>query len=125
MDPYSRRFTWDIIRKHRQNCAIVLTTHFLDEADLLCDRIAIMSAGKLACIGSSVFLKNRFGAGYHLVLVRDSEVTDNSCAIANLIKTFVPAAVKSSDIGSELSFQLPTDSAKMFAPLISALDEKK
>ena len=61
MDPHARRYTWDVIRRvaARSGSCVLLTTHFLDEADLLCDRVAIMSAGKLACVGSPVFLKNR------------------------------------------------------------------
>lgn len=57
MDPYSRRFTWNIIRQHREGRIICLTTHFMDEADILGDRIAIMGDGKLRCCGSSLFLK--------------------------------------------------------------------
>jgi ABC-type multidrug transport system ATPase subunit len=72
MDPYSRRSTWSIIRGHRHGKVIVLTTHFMDEADLLGDRIAILSRGRLKCVGSSLFLKNRFGAGYSLTLVKTS-----------------------------------------------------
>jgi ATP-binding cassette, subfamily A (ABC1), member 5 len=45
---------------------ILLTTHFMDEADLLSDRKAIISKGELRCLGSSLFLKNKFGIGYHL-----------------------------------------------------------
>ena len=45
---------------------ILLTTHFMDEADILADRKAILSQGSLRCYGSSLFLKNRFGLGYHL-----------------------------------------------------------
>jgi len=47
---------------------MLLTTHFMDEADLLGDRIAIMAGGKLQCCGSSFFLKKKYGAGYHLIL---------------------------------------------------------
>lgn len=43
---------------------IVLTTHFMDEADLLGDRVAIMADGALRCCGSSIFLKNHYGVGY-------------------------------------------------------------
>jgi len=57
MDPFARRFTWNVIRKYRENRVIVLTTHFMDEADLLGDRIAIMAEGQLRCVGSSLFLK--------------------------------------------------------------------
>jgi ATP-binding cassette subfamily A (ABC1) protein 3 len=42
----------------------------MDEADYLGDRIGIMNQGKLQCLGSSVFLKNKYGIGYHLVVVR-------------------------------------------------------
>ncbi|RHY83209.1 hypothetical protein DYB26_016030 [Aphanomyces astaci] len=49
---------------HRQNRITKLTTHFMDEADTLGDRIAIMAEGGLRCCGSSLFLKNRYGASY-------------------------------------------------------------
>lgn len=47
MDPYKRRHTWDLLLRHKAGRTILLTTHFMEEADLLGDRIAIMSAGKL------------------------------------------------------------------------------
>ena len=43
MDPSARRATWDLISKYKQGRTILLSTHFMDEADLLGDRIAIMS----------------------------------------------------------------------------------
>lgn len=60
---HSRRFTWELIRKNREGRVIVLTTHFMDEADLLGDRVAIMADGALKCCGSSLFLKNHYGVG--------------------------------------------------------------
>lgn len=45
---------------------VVLTTHFMDEAEVLGDRVAIMSSGKLRCVGSPLWLKARFGIGYNL-----------------------------------------------------------
>jgi ATP-binding cassette subfamily A (ABC1) protein 2 len=48
----------------------LLSTHHMDEADILGDRIAIISNGQLECFGSSLFLKSTFGEGYHLVLVK-------------------------------------------------------
>eukprot|EP00644_Phytophthora_capsici_P000540 jgi/Phyca11/99790/e_gw1.4.680.1 len=69
MDPYSRRFTWNLLQRNRDDRVIVLTTHFMDEADILGDRIAIMADGQLCCAGSSLFLKNRYGAGYNLTMI--------------------------------------------------------
>ncbi len=73
MDPFARRFTWNVIRKYRENRVIVLTTHFMDEADLLGDRIAIMAEGQLRCVGSSLFLKKKYGVGYQLTIIKNSD----------------------------------------------------
>ncbi|CAI5987769.1 unnamed protein product [Closterium sp. NIES-64] len=64
MDPVSRRHVWDIIERAKRGRAIVLTTHSMEEADILGDRIAIMAKGRMRCIGTSIHLKNRFGAGF-------------------------------------------------------------
>ena len=50
---------------------MILTTHHMDEADLLGDRIAVINEGRLRCCGSSLFLKTCFGSGYYLTLVRE------------------------------------------------------
>lgn len=64
MDPITRRHVWDIIEDAKKGRSIVLTTHSMEEADILGDRIAIMAKGKLHCIGTSIRLKSRFGTGY-------------------------------------------------------------
>ena len=66
VDPYSRRHLWNLLQQRKAGKVILLTTHFMDEADLLSDRKAIISKGELRCLGSSLFLKNKFGIGYHL-----------------------------------------------------------
>lgn len=66
VDPLSRRAIWQILQSRKANHCIILTTHYMDEADLLADRKAIVRRGTLRCSGSSLFLKNRFGTGYHL-----------------------------------------------------------
>ncbi|KAI1918089.1 hypothetical protein LOZ61_000205 [Ophidiomyces ophidiicola] len=77
LDPISRRKIWDILLAERGQRTILLTTHFLDEADLLADHIAILSKGSLKGIGSSVELKNKLGSGYriHVYRVPGSEKT--------------------------------------------------
>jgi len=131
MDPYSRRFIWEVIRKRAKNSTVLLTTHFLDEADLLCDRIAIMTAGHLSCIGSPLFLKGRFGTGYLLTFARrgsgstthlPSLVQHTANNTLRLIQKFVPHAVVHSDVGAELSFSLPFESTSTFSELFKALD---
>jgi ATP-binding cassette subfamily A (ABC1) protein 3 len=72
LDPLSRRKIWDILLAERGARTIILTTHFLDEADLLADRIAILSKGTLRAEGSSVELKERLGGGYRIHLQTSS-----------------------------------------------------
>ena len=48
----------------------MLSTHHMDEADVLGDRVAIISHGKLKCCGSTLFLKSTFGEGYHLIMAK-------------------------------------------------------
>ncbi|KAJ4961979.1 hypothetical protein NE237_021889 [Protea cynaroides] len=64
MDPITRRHVWDIIEEAKKGRAIILTTHSMEEADILSDRIAIMAKGRLRCIGTSIRLKSRFGTGF-------------------------------------------------------------
>ncbi|XP_034068007.1 retinal-specific phospholipid-transporting ATPase ABCA4-like [Gymnodraco acuticeps] len=70
VDPYSRRSIWDLLLKYRAGRTVIMSTHHMDEADLLSDRVAIISQGRLCCSGSPIFLKNCFGAGFYLTLVR-------------------------------------------------------
>jgi ABC-type multidrug transport system ATPase subunit len=56
MDPYSMRLTWQLIKKIKKGRIILLTTHSMDEADELGDRIAIMANGSLKCCGRSSLL---------------------------------------------------------------------
>uniref|UniRef100_A0A6Q2Y3N6 P-type phospholipid transporter n=1 Tax=Esox lucius TaxID=8010 RepID=A0A6Q2Y3N6_ESOLU len=70
VDPYARRGIWELLLKYKQGRTIILSTHHMDEADILGDRIAIISHGKMCCYGSSLFLKKYFGSGYYLTLVK-------------------------------------------------------
>ena len=66
LDPISRRKIWDILLAKRGEATIILTTHFLDEADLLADHIAMLSKGSLKASGTTVELKQTLGAGYRV-----------------------------------------------------------
>ncbi|KAL3659649.1 hypothetical protein V7S43_015324 [Phytophthora oleae] len=123
MDPYSRRSTWEILLNNRNDRVMVLTTHFMDEADILGDRIAIMAEGEMRCCGSSLFLKNRFGAGYNLTLVKDDSKCDDD-AVAAFITSYVPSAKLLSNVGSEIAFQLPLHSSSSFATMFAEMDRQ-
>ncbi|KAK5604485.1 ATP-binding cassette sub- A member 1 [Crenichthys baileyi] len=169
VDPYARRGIWDLLLKYRQARTIILSTHHMDEADILGDRIAIISHGKLCCVGSSLFLKTHLGTGYYLTLVkRDYDLPLQSCRnsastvsymkktekedsvsesssdaglgsepesetttidvslISGVIFKHVPEARLVEDLGHELTYVLPYQSAKDggFVELFHELDDR-
>ena len=66
VDALARKKLWDVLMNERGKRTIIFTTHFLDEADLLSDQIAILSRGSLKAQGSAVELKHRLGGGYRI-----------------------------------------------------------
>jgi len=72
MDTTARRKLWEMLKKNKTGKIVILTTHYMDEADILGDRIAIMAEGDVQCNGSSLFLKNRYGVGYNLTIAKVS-----------------------------------------------------
>jgi ATP-binding cassette subfamily A (ABC1) protein 3 len=74
LDPLSRRKIWEILLAERGDRTFLLTTHFLDEADVLADYVAILSRGVLKTMGTSVQLKHEVGAGYHVTYPKDAQV---------------------------------------------------
>uniref|UniRef100_A0A7N5JBB3 ATP binding cassette subfamily A member 3 n=1 Tax=Ailuropoda melanoleuca TaxID=9646 RepID=A0A7N5JBB3_AILME len=123
MDAISRRAIWDLLQQHKSDRTVLLTTHFMDEADLLGDRVAIMAKGELQCCGSSLFLKQKYGAGYHMTLVKEPHC--NPEAISRLVQHHVPSATLESRAGAELSFILPKESTHRFESLFTKLEKQQ
>uniref|UniRef100_A0A3Q2YND9 P-type phospholipid transporter n=1 Tax=Hippocampus comes TaxID=109280 RepID=A0A3Q2YND9_HIPCM len=145
VDPYARRGIWELLLKYKQGRTIILSTHHMDEADILGDRIAIIAHGRMRCCGSSLFLKKRFGTGYYLTLVKvrtldnsfgqtklyavptttpPSGVEPTAESILQLVHHHVPRALFLERIGQELTYVLPYDGAHdgTFARLFQDLD---
>ncbi|OBT78091.1 hypothetical protein VF21_02752 [Pseudogymnoascus sp. 05NY08] len=78
LDPLSRRNIWNIIQKGHSRRTVIVTTHFLDEADILADHIAIIYKGKLVCEGPATSLKASFGSGY---VIRGSNASDGNSMV--------------------------------------------
>ena len=67
LDPQARHTTWELVRQVRdQGTTVVLVTHFMEEAERLCDRVAIVEGGKLATLGTPKELISRFAPGVTL-----------------------------------------------------------
>lgn len=124
MDTSARRYIWELLKTYKNDRIIILTTHFMDEADYLGDRIGIMGEGRMMCCGSSIFLKNRFGVGYNITFVKETAITDSTVLI-NLIKKYIPNAKVLSNVAVDLSVQLPMEDIKHFPSLFKEVDERK
>jgi ABC-2 type transport system ATP-binding protein len=76
LDPQARLSLWDVLRTlHRQGRTIVMTTHYMEEADQLCDRLAIIDKGKLLALDSTEALKAKAPGGTMIELTLDGDAT--------------------------------------------------
>uniref|UniRef100_A0A6V7M8L4 ABC transporter domain-containing protein n=1 Tax=Bracon brevicornis TaxID=1563983 RepID=A0A6V7M8L4_9HYME len=96
MDPESKREVWEIILKMRGEKTIIISTHDMEEADILGDRIAIMQTGRLKCYGTSMFLKKLHGEGQVEVTLS----TEPWCDTSNVIRELgIPGELLNRDEG--------------------------
>ncbi|XP_053295252.1 uncharacterized protein abca12 isoform X4 [Pleuronectes platessa] len=129
VDPCSRRSIWDIVIQHKKNRTIIMSTHHLDEAEVLSDRIAFLERGGLKCCGSPLTLKDKLGQGYKLTLTKklqnlESEVID-SAELKHFIQAHVPEARLKEAQGGDLVYSLPpftSANASSYRSLLTALD---
>jgi ATP-binding cassette subfamily A (ABC1) protein 3 len=124
MDLTARRKMWDMLKVQKRNRIIILTTHYMEEADILADRIAIMSSGKLYCLGSPLFLKKRFGVGYNLSIVKklDSSKHPEFGKIESLVSRLIPEARVFNKASAEIIFEIPLECTFRFREFFEQLD---
>nr|QBP34375.1 ATP-binding cassette sub-family A2 [Trichoplusia ni] len=121
MDPASRRALWELLQREKKGRSMILTTHFMDEADILGDRVAIMANGRLQCVGSPYFLKRHYGVGYTLVVVKDDDFDFEACTA--LINNYVPGSIMKEDRGSEIAYSLVNDYSHTFEDMLNDLEK--
>ncbi|CAG8481798.1 3835_t:CDS:10 [Ambispora gerdemannii] len=121
MDPLNRRKVWSFLSEYKTNRIILLTTHSMEEADLLGDRVGIMTHGKLRAIGSPTRLKNKYGIGYRIQIQTDSE---NIEFVQEWVSQLVPQAILQNSNGGALIYQiLPTAAMSDIADFVDLLEE--
>ncbi|XP_013927815.1 PREDICTED: ATP-binding cassette sub-family A member 9-like isoform X2 [Thamnophis sirtalis] len=122
LDPYSRHQVWTLLNEQKAGRVILLTTQFMDEADILSDRKAIISHGSLNCVGSSLFLKKKWGIGYHLRM-HINEICDSE-RTTSLVKHYIPSVKLSGQRENELRYILPSEHVNKFPGLFSEIDQQ-
>ncbi|KAM6163534.1 ATP-binding cassette sub-family A member 10 [Rhynchocyon petersi] len=121
LDPFSRHQAWSLLKEKKSGHVILFSTQFMDEADILADRKVFLSNGKLRCAGSSLFLKRKWGIGYHLSLHRN-ELCDPQRVTA-LIKKHIPEAKLRAESVEKLVYTLPLEKTNKFPDLYNDLDK--
>merc|ERR1740138_998459 len=99
MDVGARRFLWDVIGDVRSNGhAVVLTSHSMEECEVLCTRLTIMVDGQFRCLGSPMQLKAKYGGGYTLTI--KALISENPDACSQ-IKDFVAKSLPQGILAEE------------------------
>ncbi|XP_027499661.1 ATP-binding cassette sub-family A member 13 [Corapipo altera] len=129
VDPCSRRGIWDVLLKYKAGCTLIFTTHHLDEAEVLSDHIAILQRGQLRCCGSPSYLRETYGQGHSLTLIKKPsmfEIQDpkHIVRVTSLVQTHIPEAFLKENSGTELTYVIPERADKAsFKGLFQALDQ--
>jgi len=123
LDPYNRRGLWELIRKFKQGRSIVLTTHFMEEADALSDRIAIMNHGKVKCCGTPLYLKNTFGSGYLLTVAKNESFVQDQ--FVNILASQAEKYSIDSNIAAEMSVSIPFTQNSKLSQLLTTIENNK
>jgi len=131
MDPATRRKMWDLIADAAKNRAVILTTHSMEEAEALCNNVAIMINGRIRCLGGVQHLKNKFLGGYSLTISCDHNSTNAAIDhVESIVHELLPYAKLSERHGRFLKFEVPvldksSTGAKSLGSLFSELQRLK
>ncbi|CDY23039.1 BnaC07g31480D [Brassica napus] len=104
LDPASRKNLWTVIQRAKQDTAIILTTHSMEEAEFLCDRLGIFVDGGLQCIGNPKELKGRYGGSYVFTMTTSSEHEE---IVERLVQNISPNAKKVYHLSGTQKFEIP------------------
>ncbi|XP_019147857.3 ATP-binding cassette sub-family A member 9-like isoform X2 [Corvus cornix cornix] len=120
LDPCSRHQVWSLLRERRAGRVTLFTTHSMEEADAQADRKAFLSSGRLQNVGSSLYLKRKWGIGYHLRM-HVNDLCDPEL-VSSVVRQYIPDAVLKGQMRDELCFMLPLENTDSFPDLLSHLE---
>ncbi|KAK3406294.1 hypothetical protein EUGRSUZ_K02457, partial [Eucalyptus grandis] len=121
LDPASRNNLWNVVKHAKKDRAIILTTHSMEEAEVLCDRLGIFVDGSLQCIGNPKELKARYGGSYVFTITTSSIYEDE---VENKVQRLSPGAKRIYHISGTQKFELPKHEVKI-ADVFQAVENAK
>ncbi|CAF3865527.1 unnamed protein product [Rotaria magnacalcarata] len=120
VDPINRRYLWQWVRSMKENRSILFSTHFMEEADALSDKIIILSNGNICANNTSRELKQIYGTGYKLILNTNNK--NNHIYLLNFIKNYLIKSIIEFESNSQLIIQTNEQSSKLFIDLLYQLE---
>lgn len=121
LDPASRNELWNVVMKAKRDRAILLTTHSMEEAEHLCDRLGIFVDGSLQCVGNAKQLKARYGGSYMFTITTPSNYEQE---VDSMVRHLFPSANKTYHISGTQKFELPKHEVRI-ADVFQAVDDAK
>uniref|UniRef100_A0A0E0ERC2 ABC transporter domain-containing protein n=1 Tax=Oryza meridionalis TaxID=40149 RepID=A0A0E0ERC2_9ORYZ len=121
LDPASRNNLWNVVKEAKRNRAIVLTTHSMEEAEVLCDRLGIFVDGDFQCLGNPKELKARYGGAYIFTMTTSP---DQEQEVERLVHDLSPSANKIYHLSGTQKFELPKQEVKI-AEVFRAVENAK
>ncbi|KAF9203935.1 ATP-binding cassette sub- A member 1 [Haplosporangium sp. Z 27] len=141
MDPVHRRHVWTFLAQFKRGRSILLTTHSMEEADALGDKVAIMVSGHLKAIGNTTRLKNKFGNGYRVEIALGNIVQDSTdhtqnqeagsnipsrhqleCELMDATRSIMPESTLLDQSGGVIVFGIPMQAISRMADLTAMLE---
>ncbi len=99
LDPQARRNVWELVRViHAEGKTVVLTTHYMEEAQVLCDRVAIIDAGRIRAIDTPLGLIHTLPTAYRILFATDAEVDPEELRALPGVKEVAPADAGGFDV---------------------------
>ncbi|KAF8697365.1 hypothetical protein HU200_035958 [Digitaria exilis] len=104
LDPTSRSSLWNVIKRAKKDRTIILTTHSMEEAEELCDRVGIFIEGSFHCLGTPTELKARYGGTRTLTIATKPEHT---AKVEELVSQLSPGVTRIYSVSGTQKFTLP------------------
>ncbi|KAG0002499.1 ATP-binding cassette sub- A member 1 [Entomortierella chlamydospora] len=126
MDPIHRRHVWTFLAQFKRGRSILLTTHSMEEADALGDKVAIMVSGHLKAIGNTTRLKNKFGNGYRVEIALGGSVSSQKeleQEVTDAARSIMPESTLLDQSGGVMVFGIPMQAINRMADLTAALEK--
>jgi len=124
MDPVSRRHVWSLIQRLKLEKSIIMTTHAMEEAELLSDKLIVLDHGEVKCVGTPLQLKNMVGKGYRVSMICDK---DSLHYVKDLLKIIIPHGIfqESSGGSGGMVYDLPFSHVKELGSIFNIMDNQK